>query len=337
MTKYSFLRFVREQWGRPVPLVTEDLTGKAVLVTGANVGLGFEAAKHLASMNPERLIIACRSESKGNQAVKEIKESVKFDNVELFIVDLSNYASVNAFCEKVDKEVPRLDILVENAALAQFEFIPTPDGWEHQVQVNHLATAQVAILLLPLLLRTASMGTTPRLVFVSTAAHHTSPPLRPPTSDQGILDWLNDKSTTMRARYSVSKLLNLFFARELASRFPKDSPLVINAVNPGFCFSAIRRDASLPRSIVFRAMETFLAWSTERGSRQLIFAALGNQDKPDVMKGAYISSSEIVEPSDYVVSNEGVKVQKQLWHETLTVLSKVSPNVQGILSSNNLL
>ena len=149
MAKHSFLQFVREQWGRPVPLVTEDLTGKVVMVTGANVGLGFEAAKHLASMNPERLIIACRSEAKGKQAVEgnsfvhpfqfdaddvriEIKESTEFDNVELFIVDLASYASVSAFCEKVEREAPRLDILVENAALVQNEFVPTSDGWEHQ-------------------------------------------------------------------------------------------------------------------------------------------------------------------------------------------------------------
>jgi retinol dehydrogenase 12 len=153
MAKHSFLQFVREQWGPPVPLVTEDLTGKVVLITGANIGLGFEAAKHFASMNPERLIIACRSEDKGKQAIKgdpltysfplmetmaadhvqiEIKEATKFDKAELFLLDLASYASVSAFCEKVEKEVPRLDILVENAALAQAEFIPTPDGWEHQ-------------------------------------------------------------------------------------------------------------------------------------------------------------------------------------------------------------
>ena len=70
MAKRSFLQFLREQWARPVPLVTQDLTGKVVLITGANIGLGFEAAKHFASMNPERLIIACRSEAKGNQAIK---------------------------------------------------------------------------------------------------------------------------------------------------------------------------------------------------------------------------------------------------------------------------
>jgi len=70
MAKYGFLQFLREQKARPVPLVTQDLTGKVVLITGANVGLGFEAAKHFASMNPERLIITCRNEAKGNQAVK---------------------------------------------------------------------------------------------------------------------------------------------------------------------------------------------------------------------------------------------------------------------------
>ena len=182
-----------------------------------------------------------------------------------------------------------------------------------RLQVNHLATAQLAILLLPLLLRTASKGSNPHLVFVSSAAHHWSPPLKSPISDQGILEWLNDPSKPMQLRYPVSKLLNLFFARELASHLPEDSPLVINAVNPGFCVSALRRNIPLFLYIVFWLREIFISWSTERGSRQLIFAALGNQHKPGEMKGAYISSSQIVEPSDYVISDEGAEAQKQLW------------------------
>jgi retinol dehydrogenase-12 len=70
MAKFSFLQFVKSQRARPLPLVTEDLTGKIVMITGANIGLGFEAAKHFASMNPERLILACRSEAKGKQAIE---------------------------------------------------------------------------------------------------------------------------------------------------------------------------------------------------------------------------------------------------------------------------
>ena len=82
----------------------------------------------------QRYFFTCSSGNgdKDRRISTEIKEATKFDNVELFLVDLASYASVNAFCEKVEKEVPRLDILVENAALAHREFIPTPDGWEHQ-------------------------------------------------------------------------------------------------------------------------------------------------------------------------------------------------------------
>ena len=159
----------------------------------------------------------------------------------------------------------------------------------------------------------------------------------------------------MQPRYPVSKLLNLFFVRELASRLPEGSPLVINAVNPGFCITGLQRNVTSARAVVFWFWNLFIAWSAERGSRQLVFAALGNQDKLEELKGAYITSSEIVEPSDYVISDEGARVQKQLWvrslyrvysstrnltvtqHETLTVLSKVSPKTRSILSSNNLL
>ena len=70
MTKFSILAFLKEQFAAPVPLVAADLSGKIVIVTGSNRGLGFEAAKHFASMNPERLILACRDEIKGQKAVE---------------------------------------------------------------------------------------------------------------------------------------------------------------------------------------------------------------------------------------------------------------------------
>lgn len=159
----------------------------------------------------------------------------------------------------------------------------------------------------------------------------------------------------MQSRYPTSKLLNLFFARELASRLPKDSPLIINAVNPNLCVSGLRRNLPLSSIIIFWFWDLFVSWPTERGSRQLIFAALGNKENPAELNGSYISSSKLTEPSDYVISDEGIRVQKQLWvrssrrtysfpfglittqHETSIVLSKVSPNIQSILSSNNLL
>ena len=69
MGQLSFLNFIQDQFWKVEPVVHADLTGKTVVVVGANVGLGFEAAKHFASMNPKRLVLACRSQEKGQAAV----------------------------------------------------------------------------------------------------------------------------------------------------------------------------------------------------------------------------------------------------------------------------
>jgi len=70
MGKLSFLNFIGDQLWNVYPVVHVDLTGKTVVVVGANVGLGFEAAKHFASMNPKRLVLGCRSQEKGQAAVQ---------------------------------------------------------------------------------------------------------------------------------------------------------------------------------------------------------------------------------------------------------------------------
>jgi hypothetical protein len=66
--KFSVFRFLREQLATVPPVEHEDLSGKTVVVIGANVGLGFEAAKHFARMNPNRIILGCRSKERGEAA-----------------------------------------------------------------------------------------------------------------------------------------------------------------------------------------------------------------------------------------------------------------------------
>lgn len=62
-------KFLKNQWSTVPPVLVEDLTGKTILVTGANTGLGYETAKYFAKMTPGKLIIACRNKAKGNEAV----------------------------------------------------------------------------------------------------------------------------------------------------------------------------------------------------------------------------------------------------------------------------
>ena len=75
MGRFSMLRFISDQWLTVPELEKQDLSGQTVLVVGANVGLGLEAAKHFASMGPGKLILACRSIKKAEDAAKGASSS----------------------------------------------------------------------------------------------------------------------------------------------------------------------------------------------------------------------------------------------------------------------
>ncbi len=70
MGRLTALKFVQDQWWKVASVEHVDLTGKTVVVIGANVGLGFEAAKHFASMNQRRLVLGCRSQERGQASLQ---------------------------------------------------------------------------------------------------------------------------------------------------------------------------------------------------------------------------------------------------------------------------
>jgi retinol dehydrogenase-12 len=121
------------KWLSNLPETSKDLTGRTVIVTGANVGVGLEAARFFYNMNPARLIIAVRTISKGEEAKKEIESqsaSTGKTNVEVWELDLGLFESVKRFAKRCNDELERVDILVENAALGEGPWSTTADGWE---------------------------------------------------------------------------------------------------------------------------------------------------------------------------------------------------------------
>ena len=92
-------------------------------------------------------------------------------------------------------------------------------------------------------------------------------------------------------------VLNVLFTLALQDRLQSIIPLTVNAVNPGFCYSNLRRDLGMFERVIDVIVETCLAWTSEQGSRQLVYAAVGERDDEDHMKGAYVNHAVVVQPS----------------------------------------
>ncbi|KAJ4483524.1 hypothetical protein J3R30DRAFT_1794668 [Lentinula aciculospora] len=319
---------------KPLPPVLQAvLTDKTVIVTGANTGLGFEAAKHFARMNPGKLILACRNEDKGKQAVQKLMHDTGYAKAEVWLLDLNNFASVVGFADKFGTEGGgRLDILVENAAVAPVgAYQKTADGYMTTFQVNALAPPLHTFLLLPHMIRTAQEHpeTNPRIVFVSSGLYQVSKlPTevgRKITEQPNFIEALNSldyfNNTSTDDHYSDSKLLNILFARALQSRLSVSCPsIVVNSVDPGYCVSELRRSISGPRAWFLSLMDLLVAYSTEEGSRNLVHAALvgskatiGASENEAKFKGVYLSTQKITNFSSFVRSEAGMKLQENFW------------------------
>jgi len=109
------------------------------------------------------------------------------------------------------------------------------------------------------------------------------------------------------------QVLNLLFVRALADRL-ENVPVIVNAVDPGYAVSELRRNIHGLRLLIFYMMDLFLAIPTEKSSRRLVWAALGGEDE-ERLRGAFVQSCRIAEPSDFVISKseQDQEVRENIW------------------------
>jgi NAD(P)-dependent dehydrogenase (short-subunit alcohol dehydrogenase family) len=207
-----------------------DQSGKCILVTGANTGIGFGIARVLAGKGA-RVLLACRDAGKAEAAAAAIRAEVPGADLGVVPLDLADIASIRRAAELVSAE-PRLDVLVNNAGVMFPPLTRTAQGFELQFGVNHLGAFALTALLLPKLAET----TDARVVITSSLAHW-----------RGKLDWedLNAERSYNRAqRYSDSKLANLLYAFELDRRLrAAGSPVMAVACHPGVAATELMRHA----------------------------------------------------------------------------------------------
>lgn len=175
-----------------------------------------------------KVYIGCRNAEKAEEALKDIKKKSKSDNVHFLQLDLASFDSVREFSQKFHAAESKLDILINNAGVMFCPKATTSDGFEMQLQTNHLAHFLLTNLLLDLL-KAASPS---RIVIISSQAHS--------LGSINKEDVNSDNSYSRFKAYFQSKLANILFMHELSKKLV-GTGVTVNCLNPGFAVTAIFR------------------------------------------------------------------------------------------------
>jgi len=206
-----------------------DMSGKTVVITGANSGIGLATAIALAKQNAE-VVITARDAGRGAAAIDTIKtQSGK--SAELVVFDLGDMSSVRKGAAEILERTERIDVLVNNAGIVLTERQETAVGLEKTFAVNHLGP----FLLTQLLTERLTESAPSRIVNVSSAAHK--------GAKRGLdFDDLQSKKSYAGMKvYSLSKLANLYFTAELSERL-SGKGVIANSLHPGTVRTGYGRD-----------------------------------------------------------------------------------------------
>lgn len=279
----------------PIALTADDCKGKTYIVTGANGGLGYEAAKHLVRLEAAKVILGVRNAEAGKAAKSTIEtELSRKDVIEVWDLDLASYDSVKAFAEKI-KGLERIDALVLNAG-ALISAWDVKEGNESNITINFISNFLLAVSVLPHLQAIAKKyDVKPHLVVVGSMSGLYAGEQVNKFPKTGILDDLNDQAKWKREmtfRYAVSKFLEHMATRELATLAPvSESGVVMNVVDPGLCKTNLTRDVSLFDRIKGWLAKATMGRTSEMGSRTLIHGIAATEES----HGKYLTACEIRE------------------------------------------
>jgi NAD(P)-dependent dehydrogenase (short-subunit alcohol dehydrogenase family) len=197
-----------------------DLSGKTVLITGGSTGIGYEVARALLSAHAE-VILAARSQAKGEQAVQSLQTAYPGSSVHFLPLDLGLLASVRRTAKHFFARWNKLDVLINNAAIAATPLGYTPDGFELQFATNFLGHFLLTQLLLPALRNAAPA----RVVSLTSGTHR--------ASDIHFDDiQYRHRPYDKWEAYGQSKTAEALLAVALTRHFGEQG-ITANAVNPG--------------------------------------------------------------------------------------------------------
>ena len=266
-------------------------SGRRVLITGANSGIGFETARELARKGAE-VILPARSIAKAKDAADRIRREIPSANVVPGVLDLASQASVREFAVWFSGQYPgqSIDLLINNAgvmAIPKREL--TVDGFERQFATNFLGPFALTALLYPHVRHWEGN----RIVIVSSSV-----------TKRAKIDFTNLQSerrySPMAQAYSQSKLADSLFALELHRRLTRaGSPVIVTSAHPGYAITNLQTSGPGNGLSPFRVgaaiLGVFLSQDAAHGALPTLFAAVAPQVEP----GAYYGPDGLFELKGY--------------------------------------
>lgn len=239
-----------------------NMSGKTVLITGANSGIGYCTARDLAGMGA-RVVLACRRPEAALEATDRITREHPRAELLSVTLDVSSMASVRVAVDEIQSRLPRIDVLINNAGVASVRRKESVDGFELTFATNHLGPFLLTNLLLPSIEQTQG-----RIVNVASVAH---------AMGQMHFDDLNlTQGYRVMKAYSQSKLANILFTRELARRLT-GTGVTVNALHPGAVNTNIWPGEHWYERVASRVIRLFTVTADE-GARTSVWLA----SSPDV-------------------------------------------------------
>lgn len=239
------------------PKRVDSLKGKTYVITGANAGAGYEAAKFFLSKGAG-VVMLNRSASKSEAAIADLKSEVGADaDVRFIQMDLADLGSVRQAAERVNVEVPHIDAFIGNAAIAQVATQQlTIDGFESQLGTNHYGH-----FLLTRLVFDRVVGSRGRIVVVGSNGHKMG--LKRIQFD----DMNFDKNYNPHITYCHSKFAQMMFAYELERRVKRaDLPIAVHVCQPGMAKTTLAQQESAGFIKLVLKIAAPFAQSAERGA-----------------------------------------------------------------------
>ncbi|KFM62392.1 Retinol dehydrogenase 12, partial [Stegodyphus mimosarum] len=259
----------------------ESMEGKTVVITGASSGIGKATAFDLAKRGA-RVLLACRNRDKTEKVAEEIRSQTKNPNVIVKDLDLCSFRSVRKCAEDILKTEERLDVLINNAGVTGRPPELTEDGCEKVMQSNYLGHFLFTLLLIDLLKKSAPS----RIINVSSLAHA--------FAKLDVEDLKNEKRLSDMNVYANSKLANILFSQELASKL-HGTGVTVNSLHPGAVKTNILTGPTTFLILISKILFIIVGKSCEEGAQTTIHLAV--DPRLEKVTGKYFSDCKEIKPS----------------------------------------